>query len=647
MGNKALLIANGTYPEESGLPSLKGPRYDIDKMRAALTHPEYGLFNEDEIICCPEYDQSRLARAIEDFLRGTSRDDFVLIYYSGHGLRPGSRLYFATSDTKEGSSASALSTAVIIDLLEELNRAERTMFILDCCYAGAFDKGGTATMLESSFPGEWVLCSSSATQTSKDGEEGEPSRFTKALTDALIDPALEGDEHGWLDLTSVFGHISKTLIPRPEIKVNASGPGIIARRPTLAGADHSLPYPELEMLREPDYVIPQEIDVTSRDALIIRNISALLDLAGQPQSTHHRETVDAVREFVGSMLLENGVTQESLLDVSRSLSNSRLTRLSLRIPDTAVDQLPWEYLEIGDSLQKIRRGPLALTRYLLIERRVEPDDPPSPPEDEIPVDEVMLIGTPTAEISVAAMEALWQDLGNLKIKVDPPEAGRGRTYGEISFLTKWPPVLVLLAGVRQVKDGRQAVQIQLAGPGEKGWIEAQEVHDIFQFSRKTFRAIIIESFTAEPGDGSQEATAELASSLARRGLGNVIFLCHPAGFSGYERHAAGPAPAMHTFAGHLIAALNAKATVPHAFYIARYRMQTAFYQRCGQTFGIPGLYIPEYAEKPSESSRLTGPSVSPRAERQAGPVSSQQPKDRRSSHRDDLKSPASESGSPA
>jgi len=649
MGNKALLIANGTYPEESGLPCLKGPQYDIVEMREALSHPEYGLFHgdEDEIICCPEYDQSRLATAIEDFLRKTSRDDFVLIYYSGHGLRPGSRLYFATSDTKEGSLASALSTSVIIDLLEELNRAERTMFILDCCYAGAFDKGGPASMLQSSFPGEWVLCSSPATQTSKDGNEGEPSRFTKALADALVDPSLEGDEHGLVDLTSVFNHIAMTLSPRPEIKMNATGPGIIARRPAPGGADRSSSYPELEMLCEPDHVIPQEICVISRDALIIRNISALLDLAGQPQSIHHRETVDTVRSFVGSLLLENGVTQESLLDVSRSLSNSRLTRLSLRIPDTAVDQLPWEYLEIGDSLQKIKRGPLALNRYLLIERRVRPDDPPPPPEDEIPVDEVMLIGTPTAEISVAAMGALRQDLGNLKIKVDPPEAGRGRTYAEISVLPEWPPVLVLLASMRRVKDGRQAVEIQLAGPGEKGWIDAEDIYEVFQFSGRTFRAIVIESFATEPGDGSQEATAELASSFARRGLGNIIFLCHPVGFSGYERHVADPA--MRTFAGHLIAALNARATVPHAFYIARYRMQTTFYQRCGQTFGIPGLYIPEYAEKlsaQSESSRLTVPSASPRAERQASPVSSQQPKDRRSPHRDDLKPRASESRRP-
>src|SRR5215471_14312197 len=176
MGNKALLITNGTYPENSGLPCLKGPEHDIDIMREALSHPEYGLFHgdEDEVISCPEFDLPSLARTIEDFLRRTSRDDFVLIYYSGHGLRPGSRLYFATSDTKEQFSSSALSTAVIIDLLEQLNRAERTMFILDCCYAGAFDKGSTASMLESSFPGEWVLCSSSATQTSKDGEEGEP-----------------------------------------------------------------------------------------------------------------------------------------------------------------------------------------------------------------------------------------------------------------------------------------------------------------------------------------------------------------------------------------------------------------------------------------------------------------------------------------
>jgi len=485
-------------------------------------------------------------------------------------------------------------------------------------------------VLEESLPGTWSLCSSPSTQTSKDGKEGEPSQFTKALTETLVDPGLGPDDDlGRLHLDSVYKHIARTLRPRPVISVKAQGPAPIAQRVLVGGAGGVPAYPELDMLRDQDLEIVQEVSMTAQDTAVMRHLSALLDLAGQPESPHHRETVDTVRSFVGEFLRRSGKTDEVLAGVR--LSATRLTRLSLRIPDSSGAQLPWEYLELGEPRPGIPYGLPALGKNLIIERRARrarPDTPPQPPPDGDKVGKVMLIGSPTGEVPVAGEKALRQDLANLKIEVDPPEADRGLTYGELTFRSEWPPVVVVLAGVRRITRitaGHPVfrAEIQLGESSGESWIDAQKICDEFWFAgddgRTPFRAIIIETFATTPGNDAQGATAEIASSLAGLGLGNVIFLCHPPGFDGYERCVGGHP--IRTFAGHLIGALNAGAMVPRAFYVARSRMQSAFLERCEQTFGIPGLYIPEYTQPP------TSRTVGRRPEQAAGPAAGQSVRD--------------------
>src|SRR6516164_6955911 len=112
MSNKALLITNGAYPEQSGLVPLKGPENDLLAMKNALTHPEYGLFSEADITSCAEYESGDLAEAIEHFLDGTSSDDAILIFFSGHGLRPDDELFLATRNTKWAKHRVSVATAV-------------------------------------------------------------------------------------------------------------------------------------------------------------------------------------------------------------------------------------------------------------------------------------------------------------------------------------------------------------------------------------------------------------------------------------------------------------------------------------------------------------------------------------------------------
>src|SRR5262245_33115287 len=98
---RALLIANSTFPDDAlNLPELDGPRNDAIVLRDALCDSESGLFSADNVRLVTEKTMSEVLREVEDFLRSATRQDTVLLYYSGHGLLDQSgELFFCTRDS--------------------------------------------------------------------------------------------------------------------------------------------------------------------------------------------------------------------------------------------------------------------------------------------------------------------------------------------------------------------------------------------------------------------------------------------------------------------------------------------------------------------------------------------------------------------
>ena len=613
MTNKALLIANGDYAEDSGLVALNGPAHDIDAMAKALTHRDYGLFVSANITRCSEYDRGRLLAEIRTFLKNTERTDFLLIYYSGHGIRESDRLYLAAKDTVKDLPATGVSSDDINVMLKGISKAERTVIILDCCHADAFNqnKGDGTGTLEKTFPGRWVVSSSSATKPSKDGDEGEPSKFTECLTEALVDRNLKTDDaQGYLDLYAVFRHIEGKLNPEP--KINAAGGSIaIAKRLPAPSTSRRPAHPGFDRSAGEESV-HRKVSMDAHDALVIRHLSTLLDLFDTQQNADHVGTIDTVRTFIAGLLWRNGMLQEVLSQMDASAASTRLTRLRLEIPDRGTELLPWEYLNPSNPSENAPATPLALRYNLAVERYVEPDKLRQPPTDGNTVDRVMVVGNPANDVLKNAQKAFDEDLAGYGIRVDrstdpsrPPASGWGFTYQDMYYLQQtWAPVLVFMAAIRRSGD-HQAVQLKISGPRGEAWIRAE---DVCQFianvtarnDKTPFRAIIIETFTTARGDDTQRATAELASSAAHRGLGNVIFLCHPVGFGYGLGDGQGTA---RTFTGRVIDMLNAGATVPRAFYAARMQMQMAYPERYEQTFGIPGLYVPKFDQSGPRSAR--------------------------------------------
>lgn len=135
-----ILIANQSYPEESGFHPLKCPLNDAAALRDVLMDPDHGEFAE--VMILPDKTRSEILLELEEALEKAEREDLVFIYFSGHGKtdRKGN-LYFAASNTKSDRlRATGINGRDIADLIHESNVSKKAL-VLDCCYAGAMAKG--------------------------------------------------------------------------------------------------------------------------------------------------------------------------------------------------------------------------------------------------------------------------------------------------------------------------------------------------------------------------------------------------------------------------------------------------------------------------------------------------------------------------
>ena len=81
-------------------------------------------------------------KEIENLFTNKKRDDLLLLYFSGHGLRDDAGdVFLADKDTDlEFLRATSLDAGFIMKEMNQTN-SRRSILILDCCNSGAFTKG--------------------------------------------------------------------------------------------------------------------------------------------------------------------------------------------------------------------------------------------------------------------------------------------------------------------------------------------------------------------------------------------------------------------------------------------------------------------------------------------------------------------------
>lgn len=146
----AVLIANQTYGDQTGMASLATPFADVDAIAAELTG-RYGFVTRattpdgrDISLVLKDGSKSAIETLLFDVSRFAGSDDTVLIYYAGHGAyeEQTGNAYWIPSDARHQMPPSFLSMHPVRDNLKRLN-AGNVLLVADSCYAGAFRSGGT------------------------------------------------------------------------------------------------------------------------------------------------------------------------------------------------------------------------------------------------------------------------------------------------------------------------------------------------------------------------------------------------------------------------------------------------------------------------------------------------------------------------
>jgi len=215
----ALLIGVSEY--EPGLNPLPAAVKDVAALQRIFQDSEMGDFDEVKALTNP--DPQAMQYEIETLFSGRSRDDLVLLFFSGHGIKDDSNnLYFATRITRKNPKGDLIrSTAVPARFIHEVmnnSRAKRQAIILDCCFSGAFDPtlqtkddGSVDLQGQLGAEGRVVLTSSSSTQYSFEQQGSELSLYTRYLVEGIETGAGDRDEDGKISVRELHDYATSRV----------------------------------------------------------------------------------------------------------------------------------------------------------------------------------------------------------------------------------------------------------------------------------------------------------------------------------------------------------------------------------------------------------------------------------------------------
>jgi hypothetical protein len=213
----ALIVASSEYTDP-GLRRLRAPASDAQALAAVLRDPGIGGFEVRTLLNDAAYDVNL---AVEEFFADRRPDDLLLVHFSCHGVKDqDGELYFAAANTVLRALGATAVAAEFVNRRMSRSRSRRIVLLLDCCYAGAFERGMTARAgsgvgIESQFGGRGraVITASSAMEYAFEGgeladtQELQPSVFTSALVQGLATGEADRDQDGMVALDELYDYV--------------------------------------------------------------------------------------------------------------------------------------------------------------------------------------------------------------------------------------------------------------------------------------------------------------------------------------------------------------------------------------------------------------------------------------------------------
>ena len=207
-----ILIASSVFPAEEQLLDLRFPVNDVEGLNAVLASEHLGGFTETVMLT--NEPSHAVLLTLNRILRKALKDDFVLLYYSGHGkLNPAGSLHLATTDTVlDALEATSIPIQTLKNYID-ISPACRIALILDCCYSGAageiFSRGGVDEQLQfvSRGRGTFIMTASTGIQVALEKETDRLGMFTKHLIAGIREGAADRDGDGLITLDELYGYV--------------------------------------------------------------------------------------------------------------------------------------------------------------------------------------------------------------------------------------------------------------------------------------------------------------------------------------------------------------------------------------------------------------------------------------------------------
>jgi hypothetical protein len=331
-----ILIAGSRFPEEPKLTPLRCPENDVDALNEILTSKDRGEFTE--ILVFKNRPHYEVTRSINHVLRQATKDDLVLIYYSGHGkLNSANHLHLATVDTVLDELE---ATSIPVDIIREyvdISLSNKVVLILDCCFSGAagaaFARGSVDDQLQlaSRGRGTYIMTASTGIQVAQEREADQHGVFTKHIIEGIREGKADLDADGHITMEELYHYVHDKVL-------------------------------------EENFQEPMKWDLNVRGQLIIARSGKI------PWQERRRQ----IREILFD-LAKKGMISDDILDKAREVSDLDPTKVSGVLHD---------YNDVLEELFQGRLEPVAFIRKWdkVGSKIVEPPPlPPPEPEPEPPL----------------------------------------------------------------------------------------------------------------------------------------------------------------------------------------------------------------------------------------------------------------------
>ena len=315
MAKIALLIGVSEY--EPDLNPLPAAVRDVEALQKVLLNPAIGGFAESDVVLLKNPDRQTMEEAIETLFTGRSKDDLVLLFFSGHGIKDDAgRLFLTTSGTRNTLQGDLIrSTAVQSSFIQDSmsrSRSKRQVVILDSCFSGAFAEGLSAkddgtVDIRSQLGGEGraILTSSSSTQFSFEYEGSELSLYTRFLIEGIETGAADADEDEVVSIDELHEYASRKVKEiKPELK------------------------PEIFAIREGFKIRLTKIPAIDPQQKYCREVARFMNYRGEISSINRR-TLNIIKDRlqldeIGANTIEHEILEPTRIQFEKNLQEYEL-----------------------------------------------------------------------------------------------------------------------------------------------------------------------------------------------------------------------------------------------------------------------------------------------------------------------------------